>query len=135
MSQEVFCVSYQLANTATDWQGDTVTGHVFRAPAAGDGGGIKILRASFVNAAATGAGTSFALALLNYGTAGTAVEGTIGSVGGTAAPYSAGVPAEFTLTAAQQLIDAGEWIVLSKDEENSSDPTRGTVVIEYQMGN
>lgn len=135
MSQEVYCISYPLPDTATGWQGNSVIGHVFKAPAAADGGGIKILRAYVVNAAATTSGTAFTLTLYNYGTAGTSAEGTIGAVGGTADPLGASEPKAFTLTAAQTLIDAGEWIVLGKAETNSSDPTRGVVVIEYQMGN
>jgi len=131
---DVKVISYQLANTANDWQGDTVVGHVFKAPEAADGGGIYILRAYYIDQAAHGAGTAFILRLVNYGTAGTLSEGTIGTVGGTADPVAAGVPEAFTLTAAQQYVDAGEWVVLEKDETNSSDPTRGCVVIEYLIG-
>ena len=135
MANEVFTVSYQMPDTSTDWQGDTKIGHIMKAPEAADGGGIKILRAYHITGTAHGAGTAYALSLLNYGTAGTAVEGTIGTVGGTADPISADVPTAFTLTAAQQIIDAGEWVVLLKDETNSQDPARGSVVIEYVMGN
>lgn len=135
MSQETYCISFQLPDTATGWQGNSVVGHIFKAPAAADGGGIKILRAYVVDAAATSSGTAYTLSLYNYGTAGSSVEGTIGTVGGTADPLSASTPKAFTLTAAQTIIDAGEWIVLGKAETNSSDPTRGCVVIEYQMGN
>lgn len=135
MSQEVYTVSYQLYDAASGWQGDAVYGNVMKAPAAADGGGIKIIRAYAVNHAATTSGTAFALALYNYGTGGSAVAGTIGTLGGTADVFVAGVPKAFTLTAAQQIIDAGEWIVLGKTETNSSDPTRCSVIIEYQMGN
>ena len=127
------CVSFPLY--ATDWAGDNVIGHVMRAPAAADGGGIYIVRVTIADQLAHGAGTAYQGLLLNYGTAGTAVEGTIGTVGGTGDPIAAATPKAFTLTAAQQTIDAGEWIVFKKDETNSQDPTRGVLVIEYLMGN
>ena len=132
---DVHILSIPLPDTANDWQGDTKIANLFRAPTAANGGGITILEAYFTNQAADGAGTASKLFLYNYGTPGTAVSGTIGSAGGTADPWAAGVPKAFTLTAAQQLIDAGEWVVLSKDEENSSDFTRGILTIHYIMGN
>ncbi|MBN1967532.1 MAG: hypothetical protein JW910_22950 [Anaerolineae bacterium] len=132
-STDVKVLVYNLANTASDWQGDTVLGHILKAPAAGAGGAITILSAYAVNQAATDSGTSFALSLLNYGTAGTAVEGTVASgIGGTADAWEAGVPKEFTISDGK--LEAGEWLVLYKDEENSSDPTRCSVIIEYVMG-
>jgi hypothetical protein len=133
--RELHTKTFNLPNTANDFQGDDVQMWLFRAPVAADGGGIRISAAFYITGAAMGAGTAHTLSLFNYGTAGTAVEGTIGTVGGTAAPVSADTPTAFTLTAAQQLIDAGEWIVLDKQETNSSDPTRGMVVIEYFHGN
>lgn len=101
-------------------------------------GGMTIIAANYVPAAATDAGTSHALYLLNYGTTGTALAsgGTVGSVGGTAAPYSAGVPAAFTLTTAQVFLDEGEWLVLRKTQEgaDSDITTNATLVIEYCDG-
>jgi hypothetical protein len=117
------------------WQGDNVIAHIFKAPELGDGGGITILRAYIVDQAAHGSGTAYLVRLLNYGTGGTAVEGTIGSAGGTGDPLAAGVPKAFTLTDAQRFVDAGEWLVLLKDETNSMDPTRGTFIMEYILGN
>ena len=119
---------------ATDWAGDNVKGWIMKAPEAGDGSGITILRAYIIDQTAHGAGTAYLGSLFNYGTAGTAVEGTIGTVGGTADPIAAATPKAFTLTAAQKRIDAGEWIVFNKDEENSQDPLRGSIVIEYVFG-
>ena len=122
-----------IALGAADFAGDDVSMPIIKAPLDGEGGGITILRAYAVNDAATNAGTSFALALHNYGTGGTAVEGTIaGALGGTASPWAAGTPKEFTISTA--FVDAGEWVVLVKTEDNSSDPTRGVVVVEYLMG-
>lgn len=135
-AMDVKQVSVQLANTATDFQADQVKMHVMKAPEAADGGGIFILRAWAINHGADqGAGTAFILNLYNYGTSGTAVAGTIGTVGGTADPLGNGIPEAFTLTEAQRIVDAGEWLVVEKDETNSSDPTRCTVIIEYLLGN
>lgn len=122
---------------ATDWAGDDVHMHAYKAPDADEGGSVRIVSAHAVNAASTGSGTSFSLALHNYGTGGTAVEGTIAAaIGGTAdsAQWTADTPREFTLTAAQAVLDPGEWLVLDKQEDNSSDPTRGVVVINLQHG-
>jgi hypothetical protein len=124
---------FNLADTASDWQGDNVIGHVLRAPLAAMGGAITIVAAYAVNQAATGAGTGFALSLLNYGAAGTAVAGTVANaIGGTGDPWAAGVPKAFTIS--DGVLDAGEWLVLKKTETNSSDPTRCSVVIEYLVG-
>ena len=123
-----------LPDTASDWQGDTKVANVYRAPSAALGGAIKIVRAYATNQAATGAGTGFALTLLNYGTAGTAVAGTISdALGGTADAWAAGTPKEFTITDGD--LDADEWLAVLKDEENSSDPSRCYLVIQYLHGN
>lgn len=121
---------------AASWAGDNVQQRILRAPDAEDGGGLTILRAYAVNEAATTAGTTFELALHNYGTAGTAIKAVGGTVaaplGGTADPFEAGVPKAFVLSNAY--LAAGEWLVLDKQETNSSDPTRGVVVIDYLLG-
>lgn len=123
-----------LPDTASDWQGDDKVANIFKAPSAALGGAIKIVRAYAVNQAATGAGTGFSLTLLNYGTAGTAVAGTVSSeLGGTGDPWAAGTPKAFTISDGD--LDADEWLVLRKDETNSSDPSRCMVVIQYLHGN
>lgn len=122
---------------AADWGGDDVACPILRAPDAEDGGGLTILSAYAVNGAATTSGTAFALALHNYGTAGTAIKagaaGTVAApIGGTADTFAAGAPKAFTISNA--FLAAGEWLALVKTEENSSDPTRGVVVLSYVMG-
>lgn len=121
---------------AADWAGNDITQRILRAPDAGDGGGITLLRAYAVNEAATTAGTAFALQLENHGTAGTAIKASGGTVaaaiGGTADVFAAGVPKAFTLSNAY--LAAGEWLVLRKTEEQSSDPTRGALLVQYVMG-
>lgn len=118
------------------WAGATAYGHVFRVPSAGHAGGVTIGTAEAVNAAATNAGTGFTLTLENWGTAGTAIKasgGTIAAaIGGTGDPWVADTPKAFTLSNAY--LDAGEWVVLKKIETNSSDPTRAVVFIELLSG-
>lgn len=121
---------------AASWAGDNVQQRILRAPDADDGGGLTLLAAYAVNEAATTSGTAFSLALHNYGTAGTAIKASGGTVaaaiGGTADVFVAGAPKAFTLSNA--FLAAGEWLVLDKQEDSSSDPTRGVVVIEYLLG-
>jgi len=120
---------------AASWAGNAVTQRVYRAPEDGQGGGVTLKNVYVVNEAATTSGTAFALALLNYGTGGAAVKssgGTIGSVGGTADVFAAGTPKEMTIS--NTFVDAGEWLVLSKTETNSSDPTRGMLMMEFEVG-
>jgi hypothetical protein len=123
---------------ALGWTGNDITGHVLRAPLAGEGGGLTILRAYAVNGAATSGGTSFALQLENWGTSGTAIKVTGGvvaaAIGGTGDHWAANTPKAFALGTTTRFIAAGEWLVLRKTETNSSDPTRGVVVVEYVMG-
>lgn len=137
VNQIVFPVTADAATGSLGWQGNAVTGHVYKAPSAAHGGAITITSAYFVNAAETDAGTAFALQLENWGTAGTAIKsgaaGTIAAaLGGTADTFAAGTPKAFTISNAK--VAADEWIVLRKTETNSSDPTRGLLVISYLHG-
>jgi len=119
-----------------DFGGDDKQLFAFQAPEDAEGGGITILGASAVNGAATGAGTSFGLALHKYSNIGTpAVAGTIAAeIGGTVSPWADGVPKDFTITAAQAFIDAGQWVVLQYEEYTNGTPTNGHVNIRYVMG-
>lgn len=130
-------VSYPLPDTATGWQGNNVIGHVIKAPAAGVGGAITILSAHLVLQNTTDAGTASAWQLENHGTGGTAIKsgaaGTVAAaIGGTADVITAATPKAFTLLYPK--LSAGEWLVLRKTETNSSDPTRGVLVVEYLHG-
>lgn len=119
-----------------DLVGDDTALHLFRAPADGQGGGVTVLAAYAVNGAATSGETAFALALQNWDTDGAAVKETGGTVaaavGGTTDHWAAGTPKSFSI--ANGFLDAGEWLVLLKTEENSSDPTLGTVVVQIAVG-
>lgn len=81
---------------------------------------LTVLDAYMTAQAAQNAGTAVLMALQNWGTAGTAVEGTVAAaLGGTAtaARLSANTPAAATITAAQAYIDEGEWLVIDITEE------------------
>lgn len=117
--------------------GDNKQIFLFKAPLDAVGGCIRLVGAYAVNGAATGAGTSFSYALHKYSSAGTpAVNGTIAAaIGGTAGViWADAVPKAFTLSDTYAVIDAGEWIVLDYQEDNTSAPTNSTVVLQYVMG-
>lgn len=73
---------------------------LFKVPSAG--GGITVLG---VNYSQAGAGTT-ALNLVNLGSAGTAVAGTIATKG--SAVYAANTPQSFTVST--PFVSAGEWV-------------------------
>lgn len=133
---DIKIISFPLQDTANGWQGDDVTGHVFRAPTDALGGGLTIVGIDVVTATATGAGTSWAVQVENWGTAGTAIKasgGTIAAaIGGTVDPFAANTPKTGTISNA--FLDAGEWVVLRKSETNSSDPVRGVVHFHVLQG-
>ncbi|WWT39942.1 hypothetical protein [Microcystis phage Mae-JY09] len=108
----------------------------FRAPLDSDGGGVTILSAYAVNHAATGAGTSFSLALHRYSAAGTpVVNGTVAAaIGGTASPWADGVPKSFALDDTYSFLDAGEWLAIDYAEQTAGNPTNGYVVLQYVLG-
>lgn len=110
--------------------------HVLKASS--EQGGVTIVDAYYVPKATTDAGTSHHLYLLNYGTAGTALAsgGTVADVGGTAAPFTSGLPAQFTITAAQAFLDQDEWLVLRKTQEgaDSDITTNASLVLELVDG-
>jgi len=80
-----------------------------------------------------GSGTGVALTLLDYGTAGTAAEGTVSSaLGGTAITWTAATPKNFTIS--EGTMDAGDWLVLKYDETGTVAPLNITVQIDYVCG-
>lgn len=110
---------------------------VFKAPTNALGGGVRLQSAEFTPGAATHAGTSFSLALHKYSAAGTpAVNGTIAAaIGGTAATiWADGVPQAFVLDTDYSFIDAGEYIVLDYQEDNSGTIVNGALTMWLQSG-
>ena len=107
---------------------------VYRAPV--NGGGRRLIGASFVNFATTSGGTTFTLTLHKYSNAGTpAVNGTLSAaLGGTADYWADGVPKDFTLTDAQCFLDAGEWLAVVYAEQSTGNPTNGLLNLEFGPG-
>ena len=102
-------------DVAVDPAGDKVY-TVFRAPSY-----ATIKRLTAQTSIAHNAGTAYALSLLNYGTAGTAVVsgGTVSAViGGTASPFAANVPAT-TATMPAPILEEGQYLVLNLDEQGA----------------
>jgi len=62
-----------------------------------------------------GSGTGIALRILDYGSTGTAVSGTMSaSLGGTAVTWTTDVPKDFTIS--EGTIDGGDYVVITYDE-------------------
>lgn len=96
-------------------------------------GGFTVIAAHAV----TGVAGTFNLILQNYGSTGTVAGGTVGGMsGGTATVWAADTPQELTLTAANVFIDAGEWLVLKKNEAAAGNDLTAdaVVVVEYVDG-
>lgn len=132
MAMDYNILSVSLSEAA----GDDASLYVLKAPSAANGGGLTILEAYVIDEGATTSGTSWAVALHKYSSAGTpAVNGTIAAaIGGTSDPFAKGVPKTFTIAAAYRFLDAGEWLVIEKTEDNSSDPTHGYVTVSWIPG-
>lgn len=133
-------MSYEVINSSVvipDPGADNKQLFIMQAPAFEKGGGVTLLEAVFVNGAATGAGTSFSLALHKYSNAGTpAVNGTIApAIGGTAETiWADAVPQAFVLDNDHVFLDSGEWLVLDYQEDNAAEPTNGVLNFKYVMG-
>lgn len=125
--QSPFCISFNPGVMTTD--GDLQ--YITKVPSGW--GGYTVLGANFVNGAATTGGTSFFARLVNYGTSGTVVGGTIGTIGGTADHYAADTPKAFTITAAQAFLDEGEWLVLRKDQDQADSDINAQAVINIWL--
>lgn len=111
---------------------------IFKAPSANNGGGRRLLEASFVNHAATSGGNAFSLALHRFSNAGTpAVNGTIASaIGGTTALLHWGdsIPKAFTIDHDYSFLDAGEWLALVYTEIGTGNTTNGQLVLTFADG-
>lgn len=95
---------------------------------------IEITAVNVVSRDAQGAGSAGNFTLLNYGTSGTAVAGTITSaVGGTAVAdrLAAGVPGAATLV--DGTLSSGQWVVL--DYQETGDWVEGLVTVDITYVN
>lgn len=108
---------------------------LFRAPSET---AVEILRAYIVVQGAQASGSAGEFALHNYGTAGTAIKSTGGTIaaalGGTATAsrLSANTPSAYTLT--EGTMAAGEWMYV--DYQETGDWVEGNVSItfDYVLG-
>lgn len=109
---------------------------VMKAPAAANGGAVRILEASAVNHATTSSTVSYTVALHRYSAAGTpAVNGTIAAaIGGTSDHWADGVPKSFTIDSTYGVIGAGEWLALVVTAQNAGTATRGRVTLSLVNG-
>lgn len=122
-------VVFKLADPAADDK----QYHVWRAPAA-----CEVLHAYIVSRDAQGAGSAGEFTLQNWGTAGTAIKSSGGTVvatlGGTAsaARLAAGTPKAGTLV--EGTVAEGEWLVL--DYQETGDWVEGSItyVFDYVLG-
>lgn len=108
---------------------------LFRFPAAG-----KVLRAYATNTAsitASGASTNYlALYLTKYSSASTPVlQGTIGSWSAVS-PWGVDIPRAMTMTAlgSTALFTAGQWLMLSYDENDLATWTEMGFQVDYVLG-
>ena len=100
---------------------------------------LTVLRVDVASEQANGAGTAIQARLENWGTAGSAVAGTICAyVGGTTvgARLSARSPSAGTLTNTQQYIAKDAWLVVRYGEEGGGwqSGDRLTVAVQYVDG-
>jgi hypothetical protein len=103
---------------------------LWRAPVA-----AEILRAYITVQNVQQSGSAGAFALLNYGTSGTALAGTVAAAKGgtaTASILAANVPTAYTLT--EGTLSAGQWMTL--DYQETGDWVEGLVSItwDYVLG-
>ena len=100
-------------------------------------GGITIIAATATEGATVGgAGTSHQFALVNMGTSGTVVGGTIATTTASTAAWTADVPKAFTLVAAQVFVDSGEYVYLRKIQQgaDSDNDVQTAINIEWCEG-
>ena len=103
---------------------------VWRAPVACE------VKSAYISAqAAQNAGSAGEYLLLNYGTAGTANEGTVVSVmGGTAAASRLSALTPATGTVSEGTMAAGEFLVLDYQETGDFVEEFVTIILEVQYG-
>ena len=80
-----------------------------------------------------GSGTGIALTLLNYGSAGTASEGTVTSaLGGTTITWTANTPKAFTMS--DGTMDASDYLMVKYDESGTIAPLNLTIGFTWISG-
>jgi len=119
-----------ISRTIIDPAADDQRIHLFKAPL-----DAEILSAQIVCQDAQGAGSAGTFQLENWGTAGTAVSGTIAvGLGGTAvaARLSAETPAAYVIT--QGTLADNEWVVVDYQETGDFVETQVTISVDLVWG-
>jgi len=133
MTMEAITVS---AVIPVDLGADDIKVPLFKAPPAANGGGITLVQAQAHNSAATSSTVSFTLALVNLGSTGASVAGTIGAaIGGTTSHWAVRTPKAWTLDATEKFVDAAEWVGVHYNEINAGNNGVVHISITYLMGN
>lgn len=91
-------------------------------------GGITIIAADYF----PGAAGTLDVVLQNYGASGTVAGGTVAGISGGSAALVADTVQALTITAANQFLDSGEWLVLKA--VGGTSPANSMLVIEYVDG-
>ncbi|MDD5001612.1 MAG: hypothetical protein PHO55_11590 [Thiomonas arsenitoxydans] len=130
-SNNVQTVSFHI----TDPGADDKNIHLMRAPSESK---VTIKRAYLTVQGAQGAGSATEFYLYNFGTAGTAIKSSGGTVaaklGGTATTVrlSAATPAAYTIS--NDTLAAGEWLVCNTQETGDWVEVQATISLDYVIG-
>ena len=117
--------------TVNDPGADNKQLHMWRAPMA-----CEILNAYIVSQVTQTSSTAGEFALHNFGTAGTAIKSTGGTIAaspcGTAAVLTAETPKAYTIT--EGTLAEGEWVVLDYQENGDFTEVNVVIVFDYVLG-
>ena len=99
-------------------------------------GGITVKSAHvFTTAAIAGHASNYlAVQLLNMGTSGTVLTGTVATGPGTAAGFAGGVPAAMSVAATADELTVGQVLTVVFDVNGTIAPKEAGVVVEYVRG-
>lgn len=125
MANEVQAITVNLPATADD---------VIIFKTSSVGGAVTLVDAYAINHATTSGTATFTLELHKRSTAGTVIQGTIGSLGGTADHWTDTLPKRFPVSDTYDVIDDGECVSVEWAAVDGGSPTRGVVVLHYVQG-
>lgn len=122
----------QVSVALNDMTGDAVIKPILAAPSANAGGGLTLVGATYFAGTATTSGTAHSLTLLKYNATGTLAGTVSNTIGGTASPFTTNSFNTFTLS--DKDFEAGQYLVVRKNETNTSTPVRAALIVEYILG-
>lgn len=99
-------------------------------------GGLTVKSAyAYTTAAVAGHASNYlAVTLLNMGTSGTAVAGTVATGPGTAVGFSGGVPAAMTVNTSTDELTVGQILTVVFDVNGTIAPKEAGVMVEFVQG-